>query len=167
MDFLLLGLGAGGWERMEIREYRKEDEREVKEVILGALKEIYRNTEFIKWEDFDKYLIIYVAEVDGRLCGLVAIKKVDDEATKLKRMYVLPAYQRKGVGKRLLDKSIEFSIDKGVKEIILTTYPEMKSAIEFYKKNGFEIVENPEDRFFTDPSRIKYNKRQTAMRRKI
>jgi len=122
---------------MKIREFRTEYEREVKDLILETLKNIYGDTDLIKWEDFGKYLIIYVAEVDRRLCGLVAIKKVDAKTTKLKRMYILPSCQRKGIGKELLDKVVEFSKVEGFKEIILTTYPEMKSAVEFYKKHGF------------------------------
>jgi putative acetyltransferase len=151
---------------MIIREYKKEDEEQVKKVIYGALCEIYGQTK-IDWEDFSKYAAFYVAEENGEIIGTAALKEIDNQLIKLKRMYILPSLQRKGVGAKLLKKCINFSKKGGFKKMILTTYPEMKGAVIFYEKNGFQIVENPSAQFFTNPKLKEYNERQVAMEKEI
>ena len=53
-------------------------------------------------------------------------------------MYVARPYRRRGLGRKLYNISELFAKKQGYKKIILSTTPQMKSAIEFYKKNGFK-----------------------------
>ena len=151
---------------MKIRKYKKEDEEKVKKLIYSVLCDMYGSTK-IKWEDFSKYIIFYVAEKDKETIGCVALKDIGNKWIKLKRMYVKTQMQRKGIGSILLNKCSDFGKEKGFKKIVLTTYPEMKKAVNFYKKHGFEIVKNPSDKFFTNPNLRKYNKKQIVMERKL
>lgn len=153
---------------MKIRKYKKSEEGKVKEMIQSVLDGIYPNNQKIKeWEDFSKYSIIYVAEENGKIIGSVAIKKVDENTAKLKRMYVDAQSQRKGIGQELLNKVLDYCKKNRFKEIVLTTYAEMASAVKFYQKNGFDIVKNPTDKYFSNPSLKDYNNSQIAMRREI
>ncbi len=151
---------------MKIRKYEKQDEKKVKEMILSVLKTIYKET-FPKWENFGDYLAFYIAKDKKQIIGTIALKKVDEDWVKLKRMYTRKEYQGKGIGKKLLEKVLKIAKNKNYKKIILTTYPEMKDAVEFYKKQGFNIVKKPSDKFFTHPSLREYNKRQIAMEKKL
>lgn len=151
---------------MRIRRYKKSDESRVKKLIFSVLTHIYGKTK-LEWENFEDYLVIYVAEQEGKIIGVVAIKKINDKIIKLKRMYVRIKSQNKGIGKKLIGRVIEFSIKQGFKKMILTTYPEMENAVKFYKKQGFKIVKNPPLYFFTNPKLKEYNKRQIAMEKKL
>jgi ribosomal protein S18 acetylase RimI-like enzyme len=153
---------------MKIREYKKSEEKKVKEMIQSVLDEIYPNNQKInEWEDFAKYSVIYVAEEKGKIIGSVAVKKVDGNTVKLKRMYVDVQSQRKGIGQKLMNKVLDYCKINKFKEMVLTTYAEMASAVKFYQKNGFEIVKNPTDKYFSNPSLKDYNNSQIAMRREL
>ena len=147
---------------MKIRNYESEDENNVKKLIEDTMRSTLSLYE-IEWEDFSRYIKFLVAVEDGEVIGCAAIKKIDDEWAKLKRMYIKQNLQRKGFGKALLNECIKFCRKNGFKKIVLTTYKEMNNAVSFYSKNGFMIVENHSDKYFTDPSRKEYNKSQVVM----
>jgi ribosomal protein S18 acetylase RimI-like enzyme len=153
---------------MKIRRYHPEEEKILKKLIQTVLIGIYGSLDpNAKWEDFRDYSAVFVAVEKNKLIGCVAIKKVNNNWAKIKRMYVLPGFQRKGIGKKLLDAAIKFSIENNFSKMILTTYPEMKEAMEFYKKNGFKSVDNARNIYFTNPALKEYNARQKVMERDI
>ncbi len=151
---------------MKIRKMDPEDFDNVKNVIQNTLFDIY-GSDKIKWEDFSKYDIVFVAEEENMIVGCVAIKNVDDDWAKLKRMYILPDFQKRGIGNELLDKCIEYCRNSNFSRIILTTYLEMEGAVKFYKGKGFEIVDNPTDKYFTNSKLKEYNAKQIVMRREL
>ena len=151
---------------MKIRKYKKQDETKVKRIILSVLKTIYKKT-LPKWENFEDYVMFYIAENKKEIIGTIALKKIDKNWVKLKRMYVKEDYQKKGIGKKLLEKALKLAKNKNYKKVILTTYPKMKNAVEFYKKQGFNIVKKPSNKFFTYPNLKEYNQRQIAMEKKL
>lgn len=69
--------------------------------------------------------------------GCIAIRKIDCDTAELKRMYVQPAFQHKGIGTGLLKEAIGLAKKYGYKKIRLDTLNNMLPAIELYKKNGF------------------------------
>jgi putative acetyltransferase len=80
--------------------------------------------------------------------GCVAIRDKGDHIAELKRMYIKPQYQGKGIGKVLLDKALALSKALGYKKIRLDTLSEMTAAIHLYRSAGFYNIEayyfNPE-----------------------
>lgn len=73
--------------------------------------------------------------------GCVAIREMKDETGELKRMYVKPEYQNKGIGRVLLEKALELARDCGYKTIRLDTLDHMLPAIGLYEKAGFRRIE--------------------------
>lgn len=69
--------------------------------------------------------------------GCIAIRKIDTDTAELKRMYVKPAFQQKGIGARLLHEAILLAKEYGYKKIRLDTLSNMTPAIDLYKKVGF------------------------------
>jgi putative acetyltransferase len=67
----------------------------------------------------------------------VAVRKIKEEVAELKRMFVQPQYQGKGIGKMLLEKSLALARQCGYKKIRLDTLNYMQPAIKLYKANGF------------------------------
>jgi putative acetyltransferase len=80
--------------------------------------------------------IILCKEVVGFI-ACVAIRRITANTAELKRMYVQPAHQHKGIGKVLLEKSIALAKVCQYEYIRLDTLSHMVPAINLYKKYGF------------------------------
>ena len=83
---------------------------------------------------------IILAEEDEQFIGCVAIRKLSDTTGELKRMYIKPTYQNKGLGSKLLQKALELAKTCNYKTVRLDTLSEMVSAIALYKKAGFTEI---------------------------
>lgn len=57
----------------------------------------------------------------------------------LTQIVVLKQYRKNGVGQLLLNKVVEVCCDKKMKSLKLEVFNDNNFAINFYKKNGFEI----------------------------
>ena len=60
---------------------------------------------------------------------------------ELYRIYLLPEYQGKGVGKKLLLLSEAFLRSKKARKYHAYVWKENKAALDFYKRNGFAKLE--------------------------
>jgi ribosomal protein S18 acetylase RimI-like enzyme len=101
------------------------------------------------------------AEPDGRLLllycgyepvGCVALRKVVDKISEMKRLYVMPKYRGKGLGKMLALEVIRQAQEISYERMKLDTVPTMKEAIDLYKQIGF-----------TEASAYRYNPVQGAI----
>ena len=80
----------------------------------------------------------WVAEEDGRLLGVMGLQDKGDVAL-VRHAYVTPSLQRKGVGKSLLRHAQGLT----PKPVLIGTWADASWAIDFYRRNGFELVPNP------------------------
>ncbi len=80
---------------------------------------------------------IILCKEENNFIGCVAIRKITNEAGELKRMYVQPNHQHKGVGKMLLLKAIELAKQCNYSLLRLDTLNYMTPAMNLYKQNGF------------------------------
>ncbi len=79
----------------------------------------------------------YVGE---ELVGVVGLQYLPDyDVFLIRHLYVLPEFQRKGIGSKLLKFGIERS---PTPEIYVGTWKAAHWAIKFYEKNGFENLGN-------------------------
>ena len=85
---------------------------------------------------------MWVAEWQGQVVGMVAVIHSDSHqhgVVELQRMSVSTATRRMGIAKKLLQKSLSFSKERGYKKMILSTTGAQAPAISLYKKAGFRI----------------------------
>jgi putative acetyltransferase len=80
---------------------------------------------------------IVLCKLENEFIGCVGIRRIDDDTAELKRMFIQPAYQKRGTGKILLDKAIELAERLSYKTIRLDTLNYMAAAINLYKRRGF------------------------------
>ena len=80
---------------------------------------------------------IILAKATHQFVASVAIRKIDNDTAELKRMFVQPAFQGKGIGKDLLRQAIEMAKTANYRRIKLDTLNYMLPAINLYKQNGF------------------------------
>ena len=97
---------------------------------LGALENIYH---IIYYEGqavgFSKIILNYPA------------KNIDTKnVTKLERIYILKEFYHLKLGLELMNFNIEFSKSNNQAGMWLYVWTENERALNFYKKNGFEII---------------------------
>jgi putative acetyltransferase len=80
---------------------------------------------------------IILCKDNDKFIACVAIRKFEEGIAELKRMYVQPACQHKGIGKILMERSIELARSAGYKKIVLDTLNDMTPAIQLYTQYGF------------------------------
>lgn len=90
---------------------------------------------------------VIVAEVNGNVIGggSAIIKdgkpyNIFNQYSFLGFMFVEPAYRGQGVNRLIIEKLIEWSHQKGLKEIRLQVYSENLPAIKAYEKVGFKKI---------------------------
>ena len=84
-----------------------------------------------------------------RPVGCVALRPVGDQVGEMKRMFVLPDYHGKGVGRALAKRLIDEARVIGYKHMRLDTGPRQLAAQDLYRSLGFKDIapyyEVPED----------------------
>ncbi len=80
-------------------------------------------------------------EEEGKLVGMMAFQPVKD-VTLIRHAHVLPNYQRKGVGSRLLDY---LKLMTKTEELLVGTWADATWAIDFYQKHGFRLMPNKDE----------------------
>ena len=77
--------------------------------------------------------------------GLICMSKMREEVGGIKRMYVLPSFRGRGIGRELLEGLIEEAQNIGYSRLRLDSARYMKEAHSLYHSVGFkEIDEYPE-----------------------
>jgi putative acetyltransferase len=73
------------------------------------------------------------------ICGIGALKRIDDQLGELKSMRTHPDHLRKGVGVAILDHIIDEARRRGMRRLSLETGsgPPFRPAVELYRKRGF------------------------------
>ncbi len=89
--------------------------------------------------------ILLIGEIGDQVvgCGYADIRqnsdyKLHELYAYLGFMYVLPSHRGQGINGQILQSLIDWSREKGIKEIQLEVYSENKSAIKAYAKKGFK-----------------------------
>jgi GNAT superfamily N-acetyltransferase len=75
-------------------------------------------------------------EVDGQLVGIMGMEPVKD-VTLIRHAYVLPQWQRQGIGSKLLN----YLMGKvTTSHLLVGTWADAHWAIAFYQKHGFNLL---------------------------
>jgi GNAT superfamily N-acetyltransferase len=85
-----------------------------------------------------KSIIFFGWEEEGKLVGVMGFQPVKD-VTLIRHAYVLPNYQGKGIGTRLLN---HLKLMTKTKELLVGTWADAVWAIDFYQKHGFRLMPN-------------------------
>jgi GNAT superfamily N-acetyltransferase len=80
-------------------------------------------------------------EEEGELVGVMGFQPVKD-VTLIRHAYVLPRWQKKGIGGKLL-KHLEGMVNTS--RLLVGTWADARWAIDFYQKHGFKLQPNKDE----------------------
>ena len=91
---------------------------------------------------------IFFALLNDNVVGTAAMIPTSNGVYELAKMAVAKNLQGLGIGKKLLRRCIDFSIEKNASEIFLITNDVLKPALNLYLSSGFVFNElNDDDRY--------------------
>lgn len=85
----------------------------------------------------------FVAEEDGALlggCGVYPTEGLPEDCVELVKFYLAADARGKGIGRKLMQQSIEAARALGYKQLYLESFPELAKAVSMYEKAGFKPV---------------------------
>jgi len=85
---------------------------------------------------------LLLATEDDQLAGCIALRKLNDGACEMKRLFVRPAHRATGLGRFLAESIIDEASKLGYTHMRLDTIPgKMDKAIALYESIGFVEIE--------------------------
>lgn len=88
-----------------------------------------------------KQITFFGEEINGELVGVMGFQPVKD-VTLIRHAYVLPWWQRQGIGSRLLDYLKQLV---ATPRLLVGTWAAAHWAIAFYQKHGFHRLTNKDE----------------------
>lgn len=90
--------------------------------------------------------VLWVAEIDKKIvgcCGIYPTTGLPKNCVELVKFYLSATSRGKGIGRILMEKSIESARELGYTELYLESMPEFSNAITIYEKQGFLKLDRP------------------------
>lgn len=130
---------------LEIKLESKEEERKFNPALRPVKKVIRYYKEYLRNDLSNKWRAVFIAVVDKKVVGIIVGKiyrtlKVAGYERRgyMSNLYVKPRYRRRGIGKKLVEKTIDWLKSKDAKAITLEIHNENKVTINLYHKLGFK-----------------------------
>lgn len=83
----------------------------------------------------------YLVSYQSRIAGVGCLKRLDTEVGELQRMYVLPAFRGKRIGRALACRLIEDARTIGYRRLRLESLEFLSAAHALYRSLGFHDIE--------------------------
>lgn len=142
--------------KLFIREVQKADNEDLSKLIKNTFEEFNAPKEGTVYSDpttsdlFSLFRhegsILWVGEIDGIIsgcCGIYPTEGLPEDCAELVKFYLRPEPRGKGLGKTLMNQSIESAKDMGYKHLYLESLPEFSTAVKMYENLGFRLLDKP------------------------
>jgi len=87
-----------------------------------------------------KYVVLFYENEKAVGCG--AIKQFSKNTMEVKRMYTTPKQRGQGIASKILKELENWTKELGFEKCILETGIRQVEAVQFYKKNQYQIIPN-------------------------
>lgn len=147
---------AIGSKQATLRRIRREDDAQVGFIIRSVLTEFGCTGEGFAIHDpevdcmYEAYErargVYFVAEIDGKVvggCGVTPLAGTYQNICEIQKFYVLPEYRGMGLGRRLIERCLEFAGDQNFNRAYIETIERMDAAAALYRRLGFERIDTP------------------------
>lgn len=132
---------------MDFEELDRENQAEVRALILGGLAEHWGSVDASLNPDLDDMVATYgsgrtvlVRDPSGVLIGTGTVVPRGADRAEILRMSVSPAARRTGIGRRIVEELVMTAAGWGVSVVVLETTSTWTEVIDFYLRCGFEIT---------------------------
>lgn len=82
-----------------------------------------------------------LATVDGVPAACAVLRQWGDGDAEMRRLYVRPAYRRRGIARALVRAVIAEAAAMGSRRVLLMTFDEFEGATDLYRSEGFAPIE--------------------------
>lgn len=95
---------------------------------------------FVTKKDIDEEFqrLTFFGYFDDKIVGVSGLQVVEKDVALVRNLYILPDYQGKGIGTKLLKNLETKAKKKGIKLLLVGTYSKAYWAVDFYMKHGFK-----------------------------
>ncbi len=90
--------------------------------------------------------VYFVATIDNTLvggCGIYPTENLPNGTCELVKLYLKTEARGTGLGKQLLEISMQWAKDNGYSQVYLESMPELDKAVSIYEKLGFIRIQQP------------------------
>jgi ribosomal protein S18 acetylase RimI-like enzyme len=94
---------------------------------------------------------LLLATLDNQAAGCVALKPLDGEVCEMKRMFVYPQFQGRGIGLELGRRILGHAKSRGYRAMRLDTSVRQVEARRLYERLGFRVI----DPYYETPSDVR------------
>ena len=81
----------------------------------------------------------FIADVGGVAVGYLRLSRAEGPVCDIHSLYVLPQFQKKGVGRALLNEAVCFARGLRCEALRLSVMSANRAAIEWYRREGFTV----------------------------
>jgi len=141
---------------MKIRQVKESDNPHLSKMIRKVFEEhdapkngtVYSDpTTNYLYESFQiEKSVLWVAENNNKIlgcCGVYPTARLPEQCVELVKFYLPKESRGKGIGKILMEKSIDWAEKFGYSEVYIESLPQFSKAINMYQKQGFIKLNNP------------------------
>ena len=139
-----------------IKKANKKQLEEIIQVIIRSYRETFQTAfqnisdadlDFPREEIVDVFnkMDFYVYMKNKKIIGTSALGKISKDQGLVRAVYILPEYQRQGIGQCLMNNIENVAKAQGLKSLLLYTPEEAYWAINFYKKLGYQITKKEKE----------------------
>lgn len=101
----------------------------------------------------------YLTRYGDKVAGVGCLKKLAEGVGEIQRMYVLPSFRGKGIGRAIVDRLIEDARMIGYRQLKLESLEFLDAAHSLYRSVGFRVI-HP----YADNSMKSYQAQETLER---
>ena len=133
---------------MNIKVVRTDTINKDLQILITHLDEYIRGIDGANHEFYPQYNTLenitgVVMVYDGQVpVGCGAFKEFDSDSAEVKRMFVEEAYRGQNIAFLILNEIEKWAKEIGYTYAVLETGKNMFTAVNFYKKNGYFLIEN-------------------------
>jgi ribosomal protein S18 acetylase RimI-like enzyme len=103
---------------------------------------------------------IFLAESEAEIVGCVALRPLGKMICEMKRLYVVPGYRNRKIGRALAEAVIDQARTSGYERMRLDTLESMATAQALYHSLGFRSIKPYRYNPLNNPSYFELNLRQ-------
>jgi len=142
--------------KMNIREIKPSDSQALANMIRSVFIEHDAPTEGTVFTDPTNDALFELFQTDNAMlwvatenetvfgcCGIYPTEGLPENCTELVKFYLPKEARGKGIGRALMEKSIESARKLGYSDIYIESLPAFAKAVKIYKKQGFEQLIQP------------------------